>query len=71
MKATTKRSVRRAWHLAASWQVPAHIGLALGMGLVCGIVAQHYYPSTISPFIAVFIGTFILYPVMITLWWRL
>jgi hypothetical protein len=70
MKATTRRSLRRAWYLAGNWQVPAHIGLALGMGLTTGIIAQRY-PSLITPLAAVIIGTFILYPLMLTVWWRL
>jgi hypothetical protein len=70
MKATSRRSLRRAWYLAGSWQVLAHLNLALGMGLFMGLVAQGY-PSVIAPSVAAMIGTFILYPVMLTVWWRL
>jgi hypothetical protein len=70
MKASTRRSLRRAWYLATRWQAPAHICLALGMGLTLGLVA-HHYPSVIPPLAAVIIGTFALYPLMLTVWWRL
>jgi hypothetical protein len=70
MKATTRRSLRRVWHLVENWQVPAHIGLALSMGLFLGLVAQDY-PSVIAPPVAAMIVTLILYPVMLTVWWRL
>jgi hypothetical protein len=70
MKATSRRSLRRAWYLAASWQMPVHIALALGLGLSCGLVAQQY-PSMITPHASALIGSFILYPLVITIWWRL
>jgi hypothetical protein len=68
MKATTRRSLRRAWHLAGNWQL--HIGFALAMGLTLGLVVQHY-ASMITTLATVIIGTFILYPLMLTFWWRL
>jgi hypothetical protein len=69
MRATTRRSLRRACYFAANWQVPAHIGFALATGLTLGLVAQHYAPM-ITP-LAVILGTFLLYPLMLTVWWRL
>jgi hypothetical protein len=69
MRATTRRSLRRAWYLAANWQVPAHIGFALGMGLALGLVTQRFL-SGIILLAAVLIGI-VLYPVILTVWWRL
>jgi hypothetical protein len=59
--------LRRTWNLAASWQLPAHLGLALGMGLICGLVARRY-GAMIPPFDAVIC---MLYPLLLTIWWRL
>jgi hypothetical protein len=70
VRATTRRSLRRIWYLAGNWQVPAHIGLALCTGLTLGLVAQRY-SSMITPPVAVIIGTFVHYPLMLTVWWRL
>ena len=56
--------------LAGNWQIPAHIALALGMGFSCGFMAQRC-PAVIDPLAAVIIGTFALYPLMLTIWWRL
>jgi hypothetical protein len=62
--------LRRAWFLAAGWQLPAHLGLALGLGLICGMLARRYQ-SMIPPLDAVIIGTCMLYPLLLTIWWRL
>jgi hypothetical protein len=70
MKVATRRLLRRAWHLAGNWQVLAHINLALGMGLILGLVAERY-ATEITPLAAVIIGTLMLYPLLITIWWRL
>jgi hypothetical protein len=69
MKATTRRSLRRARYLAASWHVLAHIAFALGTGFSCGIIVQSY-ASMISPLDAAIGGTLVLYPLMVMVrWW--
>lgn len=69
IRATTRRALRRAWHLAANWQVPAHIGFALSLGLALGLMAQGY--SSVTTLLAAVIIGIVLYPSMLTTWWRL
>jgi hypothetical protein len=68
---TTKRrrSLRRAWR-AMTWPLSGHVALALATGLACGILASRY-PSAIEPPYAAILGTLVLYPTMVTAWWRL
>jgi hypothetical protein len=43
---------------------------ALATGLACGIVAARY-PDVIEPPYAAILGTLVVYPVMVTIWWHL
>jgi hypothetical protein len=69
MKATTRRSLRRVWR-AMSWPLPGHLVFALATGVASGATAAHY-PDVISPPYAAILGAVILYPLMLTIWWRL
>ena len=69
MKATTRRSLRRVWRVI-SWPLPSHLAFALATGLASGITAAHY-PDVISAPYAAILGTLVLYPFMLTIWWRL
>jgi hypothetical protein len=69
MKAATRRSLRRLWR-AMSWPLPGHIVFALATGLTSGITAAHY-PDVISTVHAAILGTVVLYPLMVLIWWRL
>jgi len=42
----------------------------MATGLACGIVDAHY-PMVISPPYAAILGTLVLYPAMVAMWWRL
>jgi len=53
-------------HVALS----GHIIFALATGITCGIVAARY-PEVISPPYAAILGTLVVYPVMVAMWWRL
>jgi uncharacterized protein (DUF2062 family) len=64
-----RRSLRRVWRVIA-WPLSGHVALALATGLACGTVASRY-PGAIEPPYAAILGTLILYPVMVTAWWRL
>jgi len=46
------------------------VALALATGLACGIATAHY-PVVISPPYAAILGTLVVYPAMITMWWHL
>jgi hypothetical protein len=69
MKTSTRRSLRRAWRIL-TWPVTAHIMFALGTGLASGILAQHY-PQVLSVPLAMLLGTIVLYPLMVAMWWHL
>jgi hypothetical protein len=43
---------------------------ALGTGLASGILAQHY-PQVLSISLAMLLGTIVLYPLMVAMWWHL
>jgi hypothetical protein len=47
-----------------------HIIFALATGIACGIVAARH-PEVISPPDAAILGTLVVYPVMVAMWWRL
>jgi hypothetical protein len=68
MKRTTRRSLRRAWR-TLTWPISAHLALALGTGLACGITAEHY-SNVIAPRYAAIAGI-VLYPAMVGMWWHL
>ena len=53
-----------------TWPLSGHLALALATGLTCGIAASRY-PDVIEPPYAAILGTLILYPVMVAMWWRL
>jgi hypothetical protein len=69
MKTTTRRSLRRAWRVM-TWPLAGHIVFALGIGFACGIAATRY-PEVMTPTYAAILGTVLLYPVMVIMWWRL
>ncbi len=64
-----RRSLRRAWRIL-TWPLSGHVALAMATGLACGIVDAHY-PMVISPPYAAILGTLVLYPAMVAMWWRL
>ena len=64
-----RRSLRRAWRVM-TWPLTGHVALALATGLACGIATAHC-PMVISPPYATIIGTLVVYPAMVALWWRL
>ena len=66
---TVRRSLRRAWQMI-TWPLSSHIIFALATGITCGIVAARY-PEVISPPYAAMLGTLVVYPVMVAMWWRL
>jgi len=45
------------------------IAYALATGLVCGFAAGHY-PTVISPPYAAILGTLVVYPWIVVIWWR-
>jgi hypothetical protein len=53
-----------------TWTLSGHIIFALATGIACGIVAARY-PEVISPPYAAILGTLVVYPVMVAIWWRL
>jgi hypothetical protein len=53
-----------------TWPLAGHIVFALGIGFACGIVAT-CYPEVMAPPYAAILGTVVLYPVMVIMWWRL
>ena len=61
--------MRRAWR-AITWPWSGHIALALATGLACGIAAARYR-EVISPAYAAILGTLLVYPAMIGIWWLL
>jgi hypothetical protein len=69
MKTSTRRSLRRVWRVM-TWPLPAHLMFALGTGLASGITAAPY-PNVIAAPYAAIIGTLVIYPVMVAIWWRL
>jgi hypothetical protein len=69
MRKTTRRSLRRAWR-TMTWPLSGHIVFALATGLACGIAAARY-PDVISPPYATLVGTLVVYPVMVGMWWSL
>jgi hypothetical protein len=66
---TVRRSLRRAWQMI-TWPLSGHIIFALATGITCGLVAARY-PEVISPPYAAILGTLVVYPVMVAIWWRL
>jgi predicted PurR-regulated permease PerM len=66
---TVRRSLRRAWQMI-TWTLSGHIIFALATGIACGIVAARY-PEVISPPYPAILGTLVIYPVMVAMWWRL
>jgi hypothetical protein len=69
MTPKTRRSLRRLRRIM-TWPFAGHLVFALGAGFACGIVAANY-PAVISPQYAAILGTFVLYPMMVVIWWRL
>ena len=53
-----------------TWPLSGHLVFALGTGLASGATAAHY-PDVISPPYAAILGTLVLYPLMLVIWWRL
>jgi hypothetical protein len=66
MRRTTRRALRRAWHVM-TWPLSEHVVLALVTGLALGIATANY-PQAISPSYAAIFGTLVLYPVMVATW---
>ena len=64
---TRRRSLRRVWLM--TWPLSGHIALALGTGLAFGIADAHY-ATVISPPYAAIVGTLVVYPAMVAMWWR-
>src|SRR5271155_102672 len=64
-----RRSLGRGWQMI-TWPLWSHIIFALATGIACGIVAARY-PEVISPLDAAILGTLVVYPVMVAMWWRL
>ena len=69
MKVATRRSLRRVWR-TLTWPLSVHVVFALGTGLASGATAAHY-PAVISAPYAAILGTLVLYPLMVVIWWRL
>ena len=69
MKTKTRRSLRRLWRVM-TWPFAGHLVFALGAGFACAVVATNY-PAVIQPQYAAILGTFVLYPVMVVIWWHL
>jgi hypothetical protein len=63
-----RRSLRRVWRVM-TWPLSGHIALALGTGLAFGIADAHY-ATVISPPYAAILGTLVVYPAMVAMWWR-
>jgi energy-converting hydrogenase Eha subunit C len=53
-----------------TWPLSGHIVFALVTGLVCGIAARGY-PDVIAPPYAAIVGTLMVYPLILMIWWRL
>ncbi len=53
-----------------TWPLAGHIVFALGIGFACEIAATRY-PEVMTPTYAAILGTVLLYPVMVIMWWRL
>ena len=53
-----------------TWPLSGHLVFALGTGLASGATAAHY-PDVISTVHAAILGTLVLYPLMVLIWWRL
>ena len=70
MKAATRRSLRRVWRTMTWPLLSGHIVFALGTGIASGATAAHY-PDVISAPCAAILGTLVLYPLMVVIWWRL
>jgi hypothetical protein len=71
MKKTTRRSLRRLWHVM-TWPLSGHIALALATGLACGTIAARYAGAIeLPPAYAAIAGTLVIYPSMVMAWWRL
>jgi hypothetical protein len=64
-----RRSLRRVWRMVPRL-LAGHTALALATGLACGIAAAHY-PVVLSPPYAAILGTLVVYPAMVAMWWRL
>ena len=52
------------------WVSPRHVALALATGLVCGSLASRI-DGMISPPYAAILGTLVVYPTLIAVWWRM
>ncbi len=53
-----------------TWPLSGHLALALATGLACGIAAARYPDMIAAPYAAI-LGTLVVYPVMVAVWWRL
>ena len=53
-----------------TWPLAGHIVFALGTGFACAAVVTHY-PEVIARPYAAILGTVVLYPVMVAVWWHL
>ena len=69
MKTATRRSLRRIWRVM-TWPLSGHVVFALATGLASGFIAAHY-PSVVSAPYAAILGTLVLYPLMVAMWWHL
>jgi hypothetical protein len=68
-RATTKPSVLRQVGRMV-WVSPRHASLALATGLVCGVLSSRI-GGMISPPYAAILGTFVVYPVVGSVWQRM
>jgi hypothetical protein len=66
---TKRRLARRVWRLLTR-SLPAHVALALAVGLGCGVAAARYH-TVISPPYAAILGALVAYPALVVAWRRL
>jgi hypothetical protein len=69
MKIATRRSLRRIWW-AVSWPLSDHLVFALATGLASGAAVAHYTDVIFAPYAAI-LGTLVIYPLILVIWWRL
>jgi len=68
MRTATRRSLRRAWRMM-TWPLSGHLAVTLGTGLACAISAR--YHDVMAPLYAAILGTFVVYPMVLVIWWQL
>jgi hypothetical protein len=52
------------------WISPWHAALALAIGVVCGALSSRVGGMIAPPYAAI-LGTLVVYPVLVAVWWRM